>query len=190
MADTAVLDLLTAATAAHTGEEHAEAAAYGIAMLSPGFFVALAMLVVFAIAFKAGALAMIAGMLDAKIAGIRQQLDEAKALRAEAERLRDEYARKAAEAEKDIAAMRASAERNAVEIVEKAKADAAALIARHKSASTAKIAAAERAAVDEVRARAARAAAAAAASLIAEDMDAAADKAMVDRTIAGLGAAH
>ena len=49
-----------------------------------------------------------------------------------------------------------------------------------------KIAAAERHAIDEVRARAARAAAAAAARLIAEDMDASADKALVDRTIAGL----
>ena len=181
-----MLDLLTAATAAHAGEEHAEAAAFGIAMLSPGFFVALAMLVVFAIAFKAGALAMIAGMLDAKIAGIRQQLDEAKALRAEAERLRDEYARKAAEAEKDIAAMRASAERNAVEIVEKAKADAAALIARHKAASTAKIAAAQRAAVAELRATAATAAAAAARGLIADKHGEQADRKLADEIIAGI----
>ncbi len=186
MADTAVLDLLTAATAAHAGEEHAEAAAFGVAMLSPGFFVALAMLVVFAIAFKAGAPKMIAGMLDAKIAGIRQQLDEAKALRAEAERLRDEYARKAADAEKDIAAMRASAERNAVEIVEKARADAAALIARHKTASTAKIAAAERAVIAELRATAATAAAAAARELIADKHGEQTDRKLADQIIAGI----
>ena len=49
-----------------------------------------------------------------------------------------------------------------------------------------KIAAAERAAVDEVRARAAVAAAAAAEQLIRERMDASADKAMVDSTISEL----
>ena len=43
-----MLELLTAA-AAHGGEEHAEAAAFGVSALTPGFFVALSMLVVFAI---------------------------------------------------------------------------------------------------------------------------------------------
>jgi F-type H+-transporting ATPase subunit b len=53
-----------------------------------------------------------------------------------------------------------------------------------------KIAAAERHAIDEVRTRAARAAAAAAARLISEEMDAATDKPLVDRTIEGLGRTH
>jgi len=42
---------------------------------------------------------------DGKIAAIKQQLDEAKALRAEAEQLRAEYAAKIAGAEKDAEAM-------------------------------------------------------------------------------------
>ena len=50
-----------------------------------------------------------------------------------------------------------------------------------------KIAAAERSAIAEVRAKAAAAAAAAAAQLIAERHDAGADKALIDRTISGLG---
>jgi F-type H+-transporting ATPase subunit b len=49
-----------------------------------------------------------------------------------------------------------------------------------------KIAAAERQALDDVRARAARAAAAAAEALIRSEMDAASDRALVDKTIAGL----
>jgi F-type H+-transporting ATPase subunit b len=53
-----------------------------------------------------------------------------------------------------------------------------------------KIAAAERHAIDEVRARAATAAAAAAARLIAEDMGPDADRAMIDRTIESLGKTH
>jgi F-type H+-transporting ATPase subunit b len=53
-----------------------------------------------------------------------------------------------------------------------------------------KIAAAERAAIAEVRARAADAAANAAAKLIAQGHDAKADKALVDRTISTLGGPH
>ena len=83
------------AAAAHEGAEHAEPTAFGIA---PGGYVALAMIVVILIMLWAGVPRIIAGMLDQRIAGIRQQLDEAKALRAEAEALRDEYARKAAAA--------------------------------------------------------------------------------------------
>ena len=75
-------------------------------------------------------------------------------------------------------------------IVDQAKADTQALIERRTRMAEDKIAAAERHAIDEVRARAATPAAAAAASLISEDMDAGTDKALVDRTIEGLGRAH
>jgi len=180
-----VLDLLTA-TAAHGSEEHAALGAFGIEALGPGFFVALAMLVVLAIMFKAGVPKLVAGMLDAKIGEIRKQLDEAKALRAEAEKLRDEYARKAAAAESDIAAMRASAERNAAEIVEKAKTDAAALIARHKASAAEKIAAAERSAVADLRSKAASAAALAARDLIAGKHGEDADRQLADQIISSI----
>jgi F-type H+-transporting ATPase subunit b len=72
-------------------------------------------------------------------------------------------------------------------IVRQAEADAAALVERRARMAEDKIAAAERAAIDEVRAKAASAAAAAAERLIRERMDAGADKAMVDATIAELG---
>jgi len=176
-----VLEFLAAA--AHEGAEHAEPTAFGIA---PGGYVALAMIVVILIMLWAGVPRIVAGMLDQRIAGISQQLDEAKALRAEAEALRDEYARKAAAAEGDIAAMRASAERNAAEIVEKAKADAAAMIARHQSAAAEKIAAAERGAVAELRAKAASAAANAARQLIADKHGEDADRKLADRIISGI----
>ena len=113
-----MLDILAAAG------EHAEATAWG---MGAGSFVALAMIVVFGIMLLLGAPRIIAGILDSRIEGIRKQLDEAKALRAEAEKLRDEYARKASEADKEAAALRAQAERQAEEIVEKAKLDADAL---------------------------------------------------------------
>ena len=71
--------------------------------------------------------------------------------------------------------------------MEKAKTDAETLIARRSRMAEDKIAAAERSAVAELRARAANAAAAAAAQIIGEKLDAGTDKALVDRTISGLG---
>ena len=71
-------------------------------------------------------------------------------------------------------------------IVAKAKTDAEALVERRTAMAEAKIAAEERAAIDEVRAVAAKAATAAAGRLIAERNDAKSDKALVDQAIAGL----
>ena len=105
-----MLEYLAAAAVEHTAhaaaaggaeEHHAEAVVGGIGFLTPGFFVALAMLVVFAIMLKARVPSLIAKALDSKIASIREQLDEAATLRAEAEALRDEYVKKAKDAAKD-----------------------------------------------------------------------------------------
>ena len=169
---------------AHTEvEHHVEPTAFGI---QPGGYVALAMLVVFAIMLWARVPKLIASALDAKIAGIKDQLDTAAKLRDEAAALKAEYEAKNKAADAEIAALKAAAEKQAADTVAKAKQDAADLIARHKSLSEAKIAAAERAAIDELRAKAANAAAAAARGLIAEQHDAAADQKLVDQAIAGL----
>ena len=153
-------------------------------------WVALAMLVVLAIMLWKKVPAAIGKALDEKIAGIRAQLDEAAKLRAEAEALKAEYEAKAAAADAEAATMLDRARHEAEGIVEQAKADSAALIERRGRMAEDKIAAAERAAIADVRAKAATAAAAAAAKLIAEQHDASADKAMVDQTIAGLGRTH
>ncbi len=130
--------------------------------------------------------AKIAAMLDKQIAGVRTQLDEAKALRADAERLRAEYEAKAKAAEADAATMRAHAQQEANQIIAKAKRDAEDLMARRTKRAEDKIAAAERNAIAEVRALAAETAAKAAAVLIAEHHDAGADRAMIDRSISVL----
>ena len=169
-----MLDILAAAG------EAAEPTAWG---MGAGAFVALAMIGVFLIMLLMGAPRIVAGILDSRIEGIRKQLDEAKALRAEAQKLRDEYARKAREADDEVAVLRQSAERQAEEIVEKAKADASALIERHKAVAADKIASAERAAVEELRAKVATAAAAAARELIAGQHGEAADRKLADRII-------
>jgi len=189
-----VLEYLAAASAdlaAHTeaaggAEHHAEAVVAGVSFLTPGFFVALAMLVVFAIMLKARVPSLIATALDAKIAGIREQLDEAAKLRAEAEALKAEYQAKIAAAAKDADAMRAAAEEEAADLIKEAKAEAEALVKRRQKMAEDKIAAAERAAIADVRARAASAATAAAAALIKQTHDAKADKGLVDDVIGKL----
>jgi F-type H+-transporting ATPase subunit b len=151
-------------------------------------WVSIAMIVFLAIILAKGGLKAITGGLDRQIADIRRQLDEAAALRIEAEGLRDEYARKLADAEKTAADMTAHAEGEAEALVSKASADADELVGRRARMAEDKIAAAERAALAEVRARAADAASRAAAALIADRLDAGADRALQDRTISSLGA--
>ncbi len=153
-------------------------------------WIALAMVVVFAILLWKRVPALIGKALDTKIAAIRAQLDEAAQLRSEAEAIKAEYEAKAAQADSEAATLLDRARAEAEGIVRQAESDASALVERRGRMAEDKIAAAERSALDQVRAKAARAAAAAAETLIREKLDAGADKALVDRTIEGLGQAN
>ncbi|WP_066552836.1 hypothetical protein [Croceicoccus bisphenolivorans] len=164
--------------------EHVEPVAFGF--IGPFAWVSLAMLVFISILLWKGVPKLIAGGLDKKIAEIKSQLDEAKKLRGEAEALRNEYADKIANAEKDAAAMLEHARHEADAIVAKAEVDSKAMVERRKKMAEDKIAGAERAAIDELRQKAARASATAAAAIIAEKHDAGADSSLVDRTISAL----
>lgn len=163
---------------------HAEPSAFGFDATG---WVSIAMLAVIAIMLWKKVPAAIGRALDKKIAGIRAQLDEASRLRAEAEALKAEYEAKSAAAEGEAHQMRERAQLEANAIVAQARTDAETLVERRTRMAEDKIAAAERAAVAEIRATAANAAATAAANLIAERHDAAADKVMTNRAIAGLG---
>ena len=177
-------DLQFLAEAAHgAAAEHATPVALG---LTPGGWVAASMLAVMALMLYLKVPALIGAALDKQIAGIRGQLDEAARLRAEAEALWAEYAKKIANAEAHAASMIDHARVEADQIVAKAEADSAAMIARRQKMAEDKIAAAERGALDELRAKAATVAAAAARGLIAETHDAKADKALVDGAISGI----
>jgi F-type H+-transporting ATPase subunit b len=174
------------ANAEHVGapEHHPEPSALG---LDAPQWIALAMVVVLAILVWKRVPALIARALDSKIAAIRAQLDEAAQLRSDAEAIKAEYEARAAQADAEAATLLDRARAEAEGIVRQAESDASALVERRGRMAEDKIAAAERAAVDEVRAKAARAAAAAAESLIRDKLDAGADRALVDRTIEGLG---
>jgi F-type H+-transporting ATPase subunit b len=172
-----------ASTEAAAGEEHAVPSAFGF---DATMLVALAMLVVIALAIWKKVPAMIGGMLDKQIAGIKAQLDQATALRAEAEAIKAEYEAKAKAAAQDAIDMKAAAVEEAKLIIAQAKTDATNLIARRAQSAEDKIAAAERTAIADVRAKAASVSAAAAAQLIATHHDAKADASLVDESISSL----
>jgi F-type H+-transporting ATPase subunit b len=177
------LAMFAAEAAGAVAEHHEEPTAL---LLTPGGWVAASMLFVFGIMLYAKVPSIVAAALDKKIAGIKDQLDAAARLRTEAECLKGEYEKKIKNAGKEAAVLKAAAEEEAKLIVAKAKEDATALIARRTKSAEQKIAAAERAAIADVRAKAAEAATAAAAQLIASNHDAKADKGLVDSTIARL----
>lgn len=187
-------DAAHTATPAHgaTAETHAadHPAPFLGGTLDATFFVGVAMLVFIIILLWKGVPRLIANGLDKQIATIRSRLDEAATLRAEAEALRDEYARKLASVDTEMADMMSQAEAESQAIIAKASEDAEALVVRRTRMAEDKIAAAERAALEEVRANAAQAAAAAAERLIRDRLDAPADRKLVDQAIQGLGRPH
>lgn len=165
-------------------EHHADPSIAGL--FNATVIVSISMLVLIGIMLWKKVPAMVGAMLDGKIAAIRSQLDEASALRKEAEALRDEYAKKLAALDKEAAAMRTRAEQEANLLLDKAKEDAAALVARRQRMAEDRIGAAERSAIAEVRETATRAAVAAAQSIIAVKHDAKSDKPLIDAAIADL----
>lgn len=175
-----VLTLLSEAA----GEVHAEPVSFGI--VDATGWVSIAMAIFIAILLWKKVPALVAGMLDNKIAEISKQLNEAEQLRLDAESLKAEYEAKLADAAKEADELRARADAEAEALVAKAKSDATALIARRKQMAEDRIAAAEANALAEVRTAAAKAATDAAARLIADKHDALADKALVDQAIAAV----
>jgi F-type H+-transporting ATPase subunit b len=109
------------------GEHHADPTALG---LNATAWVALSMAVVIAILLWKKVPAAIGRALDKKIAAIREQLDEAARLRADAEALKAEYEAKAAAAGAEAEAMLERARAEAGAIVRQAEADASALVER------------------------------------------------------------
>lgn len=151
----------------------------------PKFWIAASFIIFLVLAGKAG-WTRITEMLDARSARIRDELDEAKRLRAEAQAMmaRAEADRTAAIAEAADLIARAKAEAERLAATMAAEAEAAAR--RRERMAMDRIAAAEAGAVAEVRNAAADLAAVAVRDVIAAKHDAAADAAMLDKTIAGL----
>lgn len=150
-------------------------------------WVSVSMFIFFALAIIIGKLPQrIAAALDDRIAGVRRQLDEAKAIRAEAETLLIDAAKARDAATADAAAIVARARAEAAELVTSSERNAGLTIERRTAAALAKIAAAERAAEAELRADVAARVTAAAATLIAANADTALQARLTDDAILGL----
>jgi F-type H+-transporting ATPase subunit b len=169
------------------GVEHAEHAEATLLGLGPEGWVYAGITLFFLIAiFGAKAHRQLLGALDAQIAETRKSLDEAAAIRGEAEALLASAKKQQAASTKEAVEILTHAQHEAETIVAKAKADTADLVARRAKMAQDKISAAERAAVEALRARTAEAATSAARGLIAAQHDAKSDKGLVDEAIAGL----
>ena len=174
----------TTASTAAPGGDHAEPLLLGLGAES-WVYVSISIFLILAVVL--GKLPQrIAGALDARIAAVKRQLDEAKAVRAEAEALLKEAMASREAATRDAEAIVARAHGEAAELVAASQKAAELTIERRTAAAEAKIAAAERAAEADLRADVARRVTAAAATLIAANADKTLQARLTDDAIAGL----
>ncbi len=127
---------------------------------------------------------LLGGMLDKRAEGIRSELDEARALREEAQTILASYERKQQEVHEQSERIIATAREEATVAAEKAKEDLKHSIARRLAAAEDQIASAEAGAVKEVRDQAIVIAVAAAKEVIAKQMTAAEGNKLIDDAIA------
>ena len=132
--------------------------------------------------------ALLGNMLDKRAEGIRDELDEARALREEAQAVLASYERKQREVQEQADRIVAQAEAEAKAAAEQARADIKTSVARRLAAAKDQIASAEAAAVKEVRDTAITVATAAAREVMAKQTTAAEQDRMIDDAIAQVGA--
>ena len=127
---------------------------------------------------------MLGGMLDKRADSIEAELEEAKALREEAQSLLASYERKQQEVKDQAERIVAHAKEEAQIAAEQAKEELAKSIARRLEAAEDQIASAEASALKEVRDRAVSVAVAAAGDVIAKKMTAEDADALIETAIA------
>jgi F-type H+-transporting ATPase subunit b len=128
--------------------------------------------------------AKLTGMLDARAATIKAELDEARALREEAKSILATYERRQKEVQEQADRIVSSARDEAFAAAEQAKADLKTAIARRLAAANDQIASAEASAIRQVREQAVAVAIAAAGDILAKQMTAEAAAASIDDAIA------
>lgn len=126
---------------------------------------------------------MITSMLDRRAVQIKADLDEARALREEAQTILASYERKQKEVQAQADRIVATAKEEAMAAAAQAKEDLKVAIGRRLAAAEDRIRSAETSAIREVRERAVSVAIAAAGDLLAKQMTAESAGALVDRAI-------
>lgn len=132
--------------------------------------------------------AMLTGLLDKRADGIKSDLDEAKALREDAQTLLASYERKQREVQEQADRIVANAKEEANRAAEAAKADIESSITRRLAAAEDQIASAQASAIRDVRNQAVMVAVTAAKDVIAKQTTAADANALIDDAIAEVGA--
>ncbi|KNG94744.1 F0F1 ATP synthase subunit B [Pseudaestuariivita atlantica] len=127
---------------------------------------------------------LLGGLLDKRAAGIRDELDEARKLREDAQAILASYERKQAEVQEQAQRIIDTSKREAAEAAEKAKADLQVSIERRLAAAEDQIASAEASAVKEVRDTAIGVATAAARDVVAKQLTAEDADKMIEDAIA------
>ncbi len=150
--------------------------------------VTIAFLVFLGVLFYFGVPGRITGMLDKRAQGIRDQLDEARSLREEAQSLLASYERKQKEVADQADAIVKAAKEEAQIALEAGKKELEVSIERRLAAATDQIASAEAAAVREVKDRAVRIAVAAASDVLKKKITADQDNVMINAAIKDVSA--
>jgi F-type H+-transporting ATPase subunit b len=154
------------------------------ALTNTNFIVLIAFLIFLGILYYYKVPGIIADMLDKRAAQIRADLDEARALREEAQSLLASFQRKQDEVKVQAERIVVHARQEAEQAAEVAKADLARTIERRLKAAEDQLAASEAAALREVKDRAAAIAVAAAGDIIARSMSAKDAGRLIDDAIA------
>ena len=151
------------------------------------FVVLLAFIVFIGVLIYFKVPAMVTGMLDRRAEGIKADLEEARALREEAQSILASYERKQKEVARQAEAIVEHAKKEAAEAAEVAKRDLKAAIARRLAAAEDQIKSAEAAAVNNVKNTAVTVAIGAAQELIAKKMTAADGNKLIEDAIKDVG---
>jgi len=151
------------------------------------FVVWIAFLLFLGILFYFKVPGLVGKMLDGRADSIKAELDEAKALREEAQSLLASYERKQKEVQEQADRIVANAKEEAENAAATAKDDIASSITRRLAAAEEQIEAAQDAAVKDIRNQAVGVAVAAAQDVIAKQMDAKGTSALIDEAITAVG---
>lgn len=154
-----------------------------ISLTNTNFIVLLAFILFIAVLIYFRVPGLVGGLLDRRAEGIQAELDEARALREEAQTILASYERKQKEVSEKAAHIVEHAKRESAEAAEAAKQDLKASIARRIAAAEDQIKSAQAAAVKEVRDTAISVSVGAAKDLIAKNMTATEGNKLIEDSI-------
>jgi len=159
-----------------------------LSLFNTNFVVWLAFLLFFGVLIYLKVPGKLMGLLDNRADGIRSDLNEAKALREEAQTILASYERKQKEVQEQANRIVQTAKHEAAVAAEEAKESLKASIARRLAAAEDQIASAQASAIKDVRDQAIKIAVAAAGDVISSKMSAAAGNKLIDEAISTVDA--